>query len=73
MKSSECPLHKATKTKLVSGNECQSCAFYNNCIDDMSRDMGEEMLKVAGKYTKDMKDTIMEYITKERKKMEGEK
>ena len=74
MKYDECPIHKATrKTNIVSGNECQSCAFYNNCLADMSRDMDEEILAVFGKYIQEMKDAIIEYIIKERKEMEKKK
>ena len=71
MKYDECPIHKATKKPFpISDNECQSCAFYENCLDDLTRDMGEKMMIVAGKYTQEMKDAIREYIAKERKEKE---
>lgn len=64
-----CPIVKATaEGKIISPNECKSCGFYENCLDDMARDMGEEMLVVAGKYIQKMKDAIKEYITEKCKK-----
>ena len=74
MKYKGCPIVKATADgKIIVPNECKSCGFYNNCLDDMARDMGEEMLTVAGKYIQELRDAIKEYITEERKEMEVKK
>ena len=74
MKYDECPILTATrKAGKVSSNPCQNCAFYSECLDDLEREMGEEMMRIAGQYIKVMKDSIKEYVVKERKEMEVKK
>ena len=61
----ECPILTATRTgKKISSNPCNDCAFYGNCLEDLERDMGEEILKITGAYIRAVKEATKEYVGK---------
>ena len=62
----ECPILTATKTgKRISSNPCNDCAFFGmDCLDDLAREMSEEMLKITGAYIRAVKETTKEYAGK---------
>ncbi len=65
MEYKECPILTATKKAgKASSNPCQNCAFFNNCLDDITRDMSEEMLSVAREHIAEMRKIIRHYQDK---------
>ena len=61
----ECPILIATKMgEKISSNPCNDCAFFGNCLEDLERDMGEEILKITGAYIRAAKEATREYMNR---------
>ena len=62
--SIECPIHRVAKNLNPDAeNECQSCAFFNDCPEMILSDMSEEIMKIAGKSFAEIQDAIKKHTT----------
>ncbi len=62
--SMECPIHRVARIENAEAeNECQTCAFFNDCPEMILSDMSEEIMKIAGKSFAEIQDAIRKYTT----------
>ena len=68
--SNECQIHKVARVvNPEAENECQTCAFFNDCPEMILSDMSEEIMKIAGKSFAEIQDAIKKHTTD---KLKGE-